>query len=129
MSAMPTAAAVLTAALVLAPQQDTAPRLTIELSKTVRANPLVLSQAHDFANQNAAGQSRVARVRVTLNGKARPVFEALMDPDVRLKTVIDLQQPLRIRSLEIEVLEATHPGTRTSGAVGFNEVELQLRKR
>ena len=108
---------------------DTAPRLTIELSKTVRANTLVLSQAHDFANQNAAAQSRVTRVRVTLNGKARPVFETLMNPDVRLKTVIDLQQPLRIRSLEIEVLEATHPGTQTSGAVGFNEVELQLRKR
>lgn len=109
--------------------EDSAPKLTIELSKTVRANTLVLSHAHDFANQNAAGQSRVARVRVTLNGKARPVFEASMNPDVRIKTVIDLGKPLRIRSLEIEVLEGTHPGAGNPGALGFNEVELQLRKR
>ena len=109
--------------------EDTAPKLTIELSKAVRVNTLVLSNAHDFGDRNAEGQSRVARVRVTLNGKARPVFEVLMNPDVRLKTVIDLEQPLRIRSLEIEVLNATHPRAQSPGAVGFNEVELQLRKR
>ena len=52
-----------------------------------------------------------------------------MNPDVRLKTVIDLGKPYRIRSLEIEVLEAIHPGGPNPGAVGFNEVELQLRER
>ena len=76
---------------------------------------------------------------ILLNGKARPVFEAPMNPDVRIKTVIDLGKPVRIRSLEIEVLKTTHPGApnpgakkpgaRVPGAVGFNEVELQLRKR
>jgi len=109
--------------------KDAAPKLTIKLAKSVRANTVVLSNAHDFADQNAAGQSRVTRVRVTLNGKPRPFFEVEMNPDVRLKTVIDLGRPYRIHSLDIEVLEATHPGAQNPGAVGFNEVELQLRDR
>lgn len=99
---------------------DREPRLSLEWGKPIAAEQLLLSHAYPRGAERDV--PRVARVRVTPNGKGKQACDYALDLDPLRKTRIPLGGA-RLRSLELEVLELTS-GPLGSYTVGFSEVEL-----
>ncbi|MEE8469210.1 MAG: hypothetical protein V3T22_12190, partial [Planctomycetota bacterium] len=106
---------------------DPTPTLHIKLRRAVRADSLLLS--HTRVDRQYANRSGLpTRVAVVLNGKGEPIV-AELDPDRMMKTVIDLGGARRVREIELRVLASSPSANPSLTAVGFAEVELQLRDR
>ncbi len=97
------------------------PKLTLEWSKSVRANRIVLFPVNSNM-LNAGHYDQVQRVAVTIN---RRRTEVNCPEDALAATVIDLGRTRAIRSVEIQILQR-EAGTKHPGLAGFSEVALQL---
>ncbi|MDP6408766.1 MAG: hypothetical protein QGI46_05270 [Planctomycetota bacterium] len=101
---------------------DLDPTLTIDLRRGVRADRLLLSHART-AGARAGVRARL--VEVTLNPRGVPrVIEMELD-DLR-KTEWVFPKPTIVRRIGLRVLDRT--AASGADAVGFAEVELQLRR-
>ena len=106
----------------IADASDDAPTLTMTFMKPLRANRVVLGNAHVLERvQPKLG--RVATVTVTVNG--RDEFRLSMPPDEHAKARLELPETYRIKKLEVRVT-ARVPGADGYRGVGLSEVELQL---
>ena len=65
---------------------------------------------------------RATRIEVLLNGKESHMLD--VNPDPLAKTILTLEKPTRMRTLEIRILEASNRVVGTD-SVGFAEIELQ----
>ena len=110
----------------LADDGDREPTLSLYPNRTLRADTLLLSHAR-ADRDDAERSTRIQRVEVTLNSKG-PVGIVDMVPDDWKKTVWSFPKPVNVRRVQLRVLE-TSGGHPTKSAVGFAEVELQLRGR
>ncbi|MDP6539768.1 MAG: hypothetical protein QF903_00480 [Planctomycetota bacterium] len=100
----------------------TDPTLTIDLRRGIRADRLLLSHTRT-AGKRASVRARL--VEVTLNPRGVPhVIE--MEPDDLRKTEWVFPKPTIVRRIGLRVLDRT--ATSKADAVGFAEVELQLRR-
>ncbi len=113
---------------------DALPFIQIELPRAARANTVLLTHATDQPGGDPSGRggdpartARIRRVRVLINGEKKGL-EAELEPDERVKTVIELKKTTKVRSIRIEVLEV-FPSAGERDAVGFAEVELVSRRR
>ncbi len=105
---------------------DPAPSLTVLLERPVKANAILLSPTR-AERADADRTASMERVEIQINGKGDPFIIEI--PESRLhKALLELDRPQAIRRLDIRVL-STRPGKKPNKtAVGFAEVELQLRK-
>lgn len=101
--------------------EDPAPRLVVEIDKMVKTKAIVLSQPN-ACERDRALYGRVTRVRVAWNDETKPI-EFDLDPDPIRKTVRELEKPVLIRKLVIEIL-GREPG-KNGLAAGIAEVELR----
>jgi hypothetical protein len=110
----------------LSSNEDEEPYLRLTMKRPVRADTLLLSQALPDARKPTLA-ARFTRVEVIINRRRKS--EVLLDTsdDPGHKTVISFGKPEVVRFLEIRILERV-PGDQHGYAVGFAEVELQLRK-
>ena len=99
---------------------------TLELKKPVRADTLLVSQAwpHVREPKHAA---RFTRLEVIINKRRKKSILLDTTTDLFRKTEIPLGKPETIRFLEFRILDR-EKGEQHEKAVGFAEVELQLRK-
>jgi len=105
---------------------DPMPTLDIELPRPVRANTLLLS--HPFGgSEDGPRRTRAHRVEVRINGERKPRSVVMIADDMR-KTVLEFRRPVRVRNIQLRIV-SRRSATPGRDAVGFGEVELQLRKR
>jgi len=109
----------------LCADDDPRPSLTLRFERPVRANTLLLTHA-PASRLGAERTARARRVAVRFDGKGT-AYEIELVPDDGRKTIWSFPKTWKLRSLEITVLDRTQ-GPPELGAVGFAEVELQLRK-
>jgi len=110
----------------LSAEDDPLPTLACDLSRPVRADTLLLSHRFDARRADRRHAARARRVELRLNGK-RAVHEIELARDDWRKTVFSFPKATVVRRVELRVLE-TWPGDTEERAVGFAEVELQLRQ-
>ena len=105
-------------------KDDAQPSLNVRLERAVRADQVLLS--HAWPRRSHYGAPQPARVLVVINGDDE--FELAMDPDPMRKSVLELPQRMRVRTVELRILESRG---RIVGrdSVGFGEVELVLSER
>jgi hypothetical protein len=108
---------------------DPLPHLEIELPRAVRGKTLLFTHATDQPGGDPSGRggdpartARIRRIAVSVNG-GKTVFEAEMNQDERVKTVVEFPKATKVRSLRIEVLEV-FPSAGERDGVGFAEIEL-----
>lgn len=101
---------------------DATPTLTATFVEPVRADTLVLSQAHGQLHDRD-GHDVALKVRVAVNGQ-KPV-EFALSPDETVPTEIPLGAPLGVRKIEIAIVER-RKGKSWPGFGGFAEVGLEL---
>jgi len=101
---------------------DTDPVLTISLKRAVRANRVVIAQAPP--NPLDVGKADYAqRVSLRIN-KTSARYEVTAPLDQRAPTVIDLEKDVRIKHLEVYLLDRA-VGSAWAGRAGINELQLQ----
>lgn len=99
--------------------KDITPWIRFTIAKGLSAGRVLLSHAHPRVL--SADEARAGTVEVIVNGEQK--LQAVMDPDVRMKTVVDLAQYTTVRTLEVRILDA-RDGRLGQSAVGFSEIEL-----
>ncbi|MCP3913933.1 MAG: hypothetical protein GY711_00075 [bacterium] len=104
---------------------DPNPALKIQLPKPTRADTLTISPIGGPL-PGKTGQAK--RVQIFLNGKMDAPIVADVPRSRTRKTVVSLGKPVRLRSLEIRIVDREGPQGVEFPAVGFAEVELQLRR-
>jgi hypothetical protein len=101
---------------------DTDPVLTVALKRAVRSNRVVIAQAPP--NPLDVGKADYAqRVSLRIN-KTSSRYEVTAPTDRRAPTVIDLGKDVRIKHLEVYLLDRV-VGTAWPGCAGINELQLQ----
>ncbi|NRA98013.1 MAG: hypothetical protein HRU14_17590 [Planctomycetes bacterium] len=101
---------------------DTEPKLTVAVKRGIRTNRVVIAQAPP--NPLDMGKADYAqRVSLRIN-RTSSRYEATAPADRRAPTVIDLGKDVRIKHLEIYLLDRA-VGTAWPGRAGINEVQLQ----
>ena len=100
---------------------DENPTLTLELRRAQYARALVLCQS-DSQLAEIGRHCRVKRVALRINNSKDPMVVEL-DEHVLRPATIELPKRIRIRKLEIEILEF-EPGNEFKSEVGFSEVGL-----
>ncbi|MCP3915324.1 MAG: hypothetical protein GY711_07195 [bacterium] len=103
---------------------DERPWIRFDLGRGVLAEELVLWQANSKLSMRGTWGS-MRRVGVSING--RQPLEVDMGTDDLRGVRLEFAKPVRVRSLEITVLEFTR-GSKGTG-VGFSGVELRPRQR
>jgi hypothetical protein len=104
---------------------DPHPTLTLELRRPAWAGTLVLCQA-DSHTAELGRHPRVKRVAVRING-AKQATEYELDSDVLRPSVLALPRRMRVRELELKILEF-EPGREFASEAGFSEVGLIDRR-
>jgi hypothetical protein len=112
---------------------DAEPVLTLSIKRAVRTNRIVIAQAPpDPLDVGKADYAQ--RVSLRIN-KTSARYEVAAPEDRRSPTVIDLGKDVRIKHLEVYLLERAQ-GSAWPGRAGINELQLQyvekdgsLRKR
>lgn len=104
---------------------DLSPSIHVRLRRPVKADTLLLSHAR-IDRRDANRTNLPTRVEVILNGKG-PGVVAEVDQDRLVKTVVQLGKPQKVRELEVRILDRSEAEDPWLTAVGFAEVELQLR--
>ncbi len=99
--------------------KDRAPWLRLTLDRPLMAARLSL--AHAGPRLLDAAKPRAQEIEVVLNGSTR--LKLTLEPDVLLKSELDLPPRTAIRTLEIKVLSA-RDGTLGDAELGFSEIEL-----
>ena len=100
---------------------DPEPSLSIRLQRTTRADRVLL--AHAWPRRSHYDAPQPARVLIIVNGDDE--FEVVMDPDPMTKTQLLFERPVRVRTLELRILESRNR-LLDRDAVGFSEVQLVL---
>lgn len=101
---------------------DAAPVLTLELTKPVRADRIVLAQG--AAARDLTGRyDRIAEVSVRVNRDKEPLVVTL-DPDELVPNVVELRKTTLVARLEIRVTKRV-PGTAWKGHLSLSEVSLE----
>ncbi len=102
----------------IAARGDPEPWIALDLGSGVRAREIVLSPAgaSEFLRER---YGIVRAVEIRLNGDSKPIRAAL-DPDVRLKTAVQLDGPTLVRRLEVRIVEAER-----EKPIGLAEIELR----
>ena len=108
----------------LCPAKARDPKLTLQWSKPIRANRVVLFPA-DSNMLQAGHHDQVERLAVTVN---RRRIEVTCPKDPLAATVIDLDKTRLVRSIEIQILQR-RAGSQQPGMAGFAEVALQLSRK
>jgi hypothetical protein len=106
---------------------DLTPTLELKLRRPVRADTVLLSHTR-VDRVDSARTNLPTRVALVFNGKGDPIV-VQMDPSRQRKTIVKLAKPIKLRSIEVRVLDQSPGGDPLKNAVGFAEVELQLRGR
>lgn len=102
---------------------DQEPSLTIELRRALRINRVVIAQAPpDPLNVGKADYAQRVSLRMD---KDKDRYEVTAPVDRRAPTVIDLGKDVRVRRIEIQLLDRL-PGSDWPGRAGINEVLLQF---
>lgn len=101
---------------------DEAPWLEIAFDRPLRVDRIVLT--HPAPRPRDAKSARPRTVEVLLNGKERHVVD--MDPDVLVKSALELEKPVRLRGVKLTIVQSIDRVAGTDG-VGFAEVELETR--
>jgi hypothetical protein len=109
----------------LSSDTDRQPELTIELTKPVRADTVLVTPIQ-MRGGDPERAFHVRRVRVLIDQGRSGSFEIAMPDDFR-KGVVRLPKPTVIRRLDVKLLDASGV-VATKPALGLGEVELQLRK-
>ncbi len=104
-------------------KDDPRPTLELELRRGVKANAVVL---HPVAGHELQRNTfdRPTRVEIRVNG-GRAVHVVRADPDDLRPVALHLPKPVRIKKLEIAIVERL-PGSSWTGQAGFAEVSLEL---
>ena len=101
---------------------DLEPTLTVAISRAVRTNRVIIAQAPP--NPLNIGKADYAqRVSLRIN-KTSARYEVTAPQDRRAPTVIDLGKDVRIKHMEIFLLDRVK-GTDWPGRAGINELQLQ----
>ena len=101
---------------------DETPSLTIDLKRATRINRVVISQAPpDPLNVGKADYAQRVSLRID---KDKDRYEVIAPVDRRAPTVIDLGKDVRMRRVEIQLLDRLE-GSAWPGRAGINEVLLQ----
>ena len=110
----------------LSSDRDRIPSLTIELSKPVRADTVLLTPIQMRGADPDRGKFRVRRVEVQVDQGRGGTFEVVLPEEWR-KGVLRLPRAAVVRRLDVKLVDATgvHPG---KPALGLGEVELQLNR-
>jgi hypothetical protein len=103
---------------------DKAPWITVVSSQAVYADTLILTQMHG-RERHRGGHDLITKVRIKLNGAAKPL-EVTLEADELRPTVVPLGQTLDVRKIEIAILERV-PGKHWPGLAGFAEISLEKR--
>ena len=98
---------------------DPTPSFHVELDRPARADTLLLSPLRPDRSREGASPARVA---VVVNGKGAPLVAEVSAHPLQ-KTRVDLGDDLKVRTIEVRVLER-RGGGRSLPSVGFAEVEL-----
>lgn len=102
---------------------DADPVLTISLKRAVRANRVVIAQAPpDPLDVGKADYAQ--RVSLRIN-KTKTRYEVTTPVDRRAPTVIDLGKDVRIKHMEVYLLDRA-TGSEWPGRAGINELQLQF---
>ncbi|MDP6957007.1 MAG: prenyltransferase/squalene oxidase repeat-containing protein, partial [Planctomycetota bacterium] len=98
---------------------DGAPTLSIKLRRSTRAGRMLLCHAWPRLHEKAL--ARVKRFEVVVNG--RDTYQVEMDPHVLRKTELRFAKPVKVREIELRILEAID-GAVGANKLGFSEVQL-----
>ena len=98
---------------------DANPSLKIRLRRSTRAGRMLFS--HAWPRLNEKQLARVARFEVVING--RDTYTVTMDPHVLRKTELRFAKPIKVREIDIRILDA-RDGAVGSHKLGFSEVQL-----
>jgi hypothetical protein len=102
---------------------DQEPSLTIDLRRALRINRVVIAQAPpDPLDVGKADYAQRVSLRMD---KDKDRYEVTAPVDRRAPTVIDLGKDVRVRRIEIQLLDRI-PGSDWPGRAGINEVLLQF---
>ncbi len=101
--------------------EDGAPWLRLEFARPPRAGTLALTQAFDPSERGIP--ARAGRARITWNSDEKAALTVDLVRDPRRKTLVDLPQGLRLRTLHIELLARTD-----NRPIGFSEIELFTKR-
>lgn len=105
--------------------KDAKPRLTLKWTRWIEAERVILEQA--VANAFEKGMfDDIRRVEVAVNGRDR--FEVTMAEDVFQPTTVAFPRKMRIRRLDVTVLERKK-GWAWPGQAGLTEVRLETGAR
>ncbi|MDP7573402.1 MAG: hypothetical protein QF391_17500, partial [Myxococcota bacterium] len=99
---------------------DEQPWIRFELPRSVRANSVLLSQA-DSTLAMRGRHGAIHRLSLSIN-QSDPI-EVDMGPDPLQQVRVDLGRALRVRTIEVTILDST-PGATVRG-IGFSGIELQ----
>lgn len=99
---------------------DAQPWIELSLSRAVRADRVLLTHAWPRGTHPSA--PRPMTVELALDDESR--FMVQMDPDPLAKTIVELGEPRRVRTLRITILQSLDRVVGTD-SVGFAEIELQ----
>lgn len=100
---------------------DAQPAITLNLKRPALASELVLCQAaRDASERRTVDRARL--LAISFNGSKEPLTVEAPD-DVLTPIRVPLPEPVRVRTLEIRVLERVE-GARSAGRLGFCEVAL-----
>ena len=111
---------------------DTAPRITLSLGTSIRAERLVLGQATS-RNQNRSLFDRIEQVEVRINEGSRPLRVTLASNPLE-PTVVKLPRNTRVRKIQIDVVRRVpvrsgrggrRAGPRGGRGAGFAEIHLE----
>lgn len=102
--------------------EDTLPQLSLKFSEAIKTRALRLTPAASKLAQRAS-YDRVKRLSIVINGKGAFEVEVPDSADELDPIEVSLAEPLRIRSLEITILERD-PASGHPGQAGFAEVIL-----
>jgi hypothetical protein len=104
----------------IAAPDDEKPWIRFELPRSVRANSVLLSQA-DSTLAMRGRHGAIHRLSLCIN-QSDPI-EVDMGPDPLQQVRVDLGRALRVRTIEVTILDSTPGGT--VGGIGFSGIELQ----
>ena len=104
----------------VAAPEDEQPWIRFELTRSVRANSVLLSQA-DSTLAMRGRHGAIHRLSLSIN-QSDPI-EVDMGPDPLQQVRVDLGRALRVRTIEVTILDST-PGATVRG-IGFSGIELQ----
>ena len=103
--------------------KDPAPEVRVEFKKPIKFDQLVFTHA-GTKELEWGDYDRAKTISVILGKRGKEVIHEL-DPDSPLKSVLQLEKPVKVSRLSVRVLDRVE-GEKHPGFVGFTEIELRL---